>query len=68
MVKVSSNEIEIQKITKRIQMIESNIADYNNHRGCIYFCSLFNDKAFIHELYELLAEERIKYDEAIKFQ
>ena len=68
MVKVSSNEIEIQKITKRIQMIESNIADYNNHQGCIYFCSLFNGKAFIHELYERLVEERDKYDQAIKFQ
>lgn len=64
MVKVSSNEIEIQKIARRIHMIESNIADYENNRGCIFYCSLIHGKAFIYELYERLKEERRKYTEA----
>jgi hypothetical protein len=45
-------------------MIESNIADYENNRGCIFYCSLIHGKAFIYELYERLKEERRKYAEA----
>jgi hypothetical protein len=58
MVKISSVEIEKQKIAKRIQILERDISDYHHNRGCIFFCSLFHDKTFIRDLYARLEEER----------
>lgn len=68
MIKISSNQIEIENLARLIKKLESDIADYNHQIGCMYFLSLLDDGTFINSLYDRLEEARSQYVIVSKFQ
>jgi hypothetical protein len=68
MIKVSSNQIEIENLAQLIKNLESDISDYNNKIGCMYFLSLLDDGTYINSLYDRLEEARNQYAIISKFQ
>jgi hypothetical protein len=56
----------IRDLQIQIQILEKNILDYNNQRGCIWFMSIFtHDKESLKEFYIMLENTR---DELNKLQ
>ena len=56
----------IRDLQIQIQILEKNITDYNNQRGCIWFMSIFTqDKQSLEEFYIMLENTR---DELNKLQ
>jgi len=51
---IQERQMRIQALQNRIKILEMDIQNYSNHRGCIFMLSLCHDKSIISEHYSML--------------
>jgi hypothetical protein len=57
---IQERQMRIRVLQDRIKILEMDIQNYSNQRGCIFMLSLCHDKTIISEQYSMLKQSQIE--------